>query len=80
MQANIRSERNNELLIAFAFIILVTIIYAFVVLQLKTIPAARGLFGHSIGIIGFLLMLMTETLYSLRKRSMVALGKALDLA
>jgi hypothetical protein len=72
MQDDIQSNRYRELLIAFSLIILVTIIYAFVVLQLKAIPAARGLFGHSIGILGFLLMLMTETLYSLRKRSMVA--------
>ncbi|WP_129626127.1 hypothetical protein [Candidatus Oscillochloris fontis] len=32
-------------------------------------PAASGLVGHSIGIIGFVLMLATETLYSLRKRA-----------
>jgi hypothetical protein len=29
----------------------------------------HDLFGHGIGIIGFFLMLMTETLYTLRKRS-----------
>jgi hypothetical protein len=34
------------------------------------VPAASGLLGHSLGIIGFGLMLMTETLYSLRKRAM----------
>jgi hypothetical protein len=33
------------------------------------VPRASGFFGHSIGILGFGLMLMTETLYSLRKRS-----------
>jgi hypothetical protein len=33
------------------------------------IPGASDLFGHSLGILGFLLMLMTETLYTLRKRS-----------
>jgi hypothetical protein len=32
------------------------------------IPPASGLLGHSLGIFGFLLMLSTETLYSLRKR------------
>ncbi|EFO79166.1 hypothetical protein OSCT_2999 [Oscillochloris trichoides DG-6] len=32
-------------------------------------PAASGLVGHSIGIIGFVLMLATETLYSLRKHT-----------
>jgi hypothetical protein len=34
------------------------------------VPAASGLLGHSLGIVGFGLMLMTETLYSLRKRAM----------
>jgi len=31
-------------------------------------PAASSLFGHSLGILGFIMMLMTETLYSVRKR------------
>ena len=30
-------------------------------------PAASGLVGHGIGVVGFVLMLMTETLYSIRK-------------
>ena len=34
------------------------------------VPAASGLLGHSLGIVGFGLMLLTETLYSLRKRAM----------
>ena len=37
--------------------------------RLQAVPAASSLFGHGIGIVGFLLMLATETLYSLRKRS-----------
>jgi hypothetical protein len=32
-------------------------------------PAASGFFGHVIGVLGFILMLATETLYSLRKRA-----------
>ncbi|NTU84652.1 MAG: hypothetical protein HGA45_35690, partial [Chloroflexales bacterium] len=32
-------------------------------------PAASDFFGHSLGVVGFLLMLATETLYSLRKRA-----------
>ena len=44
-------------------------IYALVVYLNRAVPAAASLFGHLIGIIGFLLMLMTETLYSFRKRS-----------
>jgi hypothetical protein len=32
------------------------------------VPQAGGWLGHSLGIVGFLMMLSTETLYSLRKR------------
>jgi hypothetical protein len=39
------------------------------VARLNAVPPASDLFGHGLGILGFLLMLMTETLYSLRKRS-----------
>ncbi len=35
----------------------------------RSVPAAGQFFGHSLGIIGFVLMLMTEILYSIRKRS-----------
>ena len=72
MQYRIQTSQNRELLYAFTLIVLITILYASVVLQLKSIPSARGLFGHLIGVLGFILMLMTETLYSLRKRSQVA--------
>jgi hypothetical protein len=72
MQPNMQSNRYRELLIAFGLIVLITIVYASVVLQLRALPAARGLFGHSIGVLGFILMMMTETFYSLRKRSMLA--------
>jgi hypothetical protein len=47
-------------------------IYAGVVYLTREIPNAGELFGHSLGIIGFILMLMTEILYSLRKRSRLA--------
>lgn len=33
------------------------------------VPAAGGALGHTLGVIGFVLMLCTETLYTLRKRS-----------
>ncbi len=36
--------------------------------QAGTFPAASSLVGHGIGIVGFILMLMTATLYSIRKR------------
>jgi hypothetical protein len=34
------------------------------------VPKASGLVGHGIGIVGFSLMLLTETAYSFRKRAM----------
>lgn len=62
-------QSNRELWLSFIAIIAITLLYAFVVITKGSIPAARELFGHSIGIIGFVLMLMTEILYTLRKRS-----------
>ena len=60
---------NKELWLSFAAITGVTLAYLFVVAWTDAIPRAGELFGHSIGILGFVMMLMTETLYSLRKRS-----------
>jgi len=60
---------NRELWLAFAAILGVTLAYLAVIDAFQNIPAASGLFGHSIGILGFVLMLMTEILYTLRKRS-----------
>jgi hypothetical protein len=57
-----------ELWLAFFAAILITALYALVVFFTREIPAASDLFGHGLGILGFLLMLMTEILYSLRKR------------
>jgi hypothetical protein len=34
------------------------------------VPPSSGLLGHVLGIVGFTMMLMTEVLYSLRKRAM----------
>lgn len=62
-------HNTRELWIAFIAIIIISILYILVVIFLGGIPAASDFFGHSLGIIGFLLMLMTETLYTLRKRS-----------
>jgi hypothetical protein len=60
---------NRELWLAFLAMILITGIYGLFMLWMREVPPASDLFGHSIGIIGFIFMLMTETLYSLRKRS-----------
>ena len=60
---------NRELWLAFLAMIGVTGIYSLVLVLTREIPPASELFGHGIGILGFIFMLMTETLYSLRKRS-----------
>ena len=60
---------NKELWLAFLAAFIVTGVYAFVITSTRQVPAASSLFGHLIGILGVLLMLVTETLYSYRKRS-----------
>jgi hypothetical protein len=60
---------NMELWAAFIVMVLITALYGVVIFFTRNIPPAGELFGHGLGIVGFLLMLMTETLYSLRKRS-----------
>lgn len=60
---------NKELWAAFFAILLISTVYLFAMSQMGGIPAASGVFGHGIGILGFILMLMTEILYSWRKRS-----------
>src|SRR3990172_6375684 len=64
--------RGRELWLAMLAAILIGGIYGAVVYLTREIPPAADLFGHSLGIIGFIFMLMTETLYSLRKRSRAA--------
>jgi hypothetical protein len=61
--------KNKELWYSLIAILLISGMYAFMVNWYQAIPAAADFFGHMIGVIGFLLMLMTETLYSFRKRS-----------
>ena len=63
------SRRNTELWAAFAAILIITMVYLYMVIRLGDVPPARELYGHSMGIAGFVLMLMTEVLYSVRKRS-----------
>lgn len=58
-----------ELWVALAIIAGITAIYVLLVGTFGADPRSSGLLGHGIGVIGFVLMLMTETLYSLRKRS-----------
>ena len=60
---------NRELWLAFLAMVLMTGVYGLIMLLTREIPPAGELFGHGVGIVGLILMLMTETLYSLRKRS-----------
>lgn len=61
--------QDRELWAAFFAILLITLVYLWGVGLTGAIPAASGLLGHGLGILGFLLMLMTEVLYTWRKRS-----------
>jgi hypothetical protein len=60
---------NKELWLAFFAMFMITGLYGLAIVLTRAVPPAGELFGHGIGILGFLLMLMTEILYSLRKRS-----------
>lgn len=62
-------KRNRELWLALIAMIMISLFYIGVVNWHGSVPAARSFFGHSLGAIGLIMMLMTETLYSLRKRS-----------
>ncbi|RME47043.1 MAG: hypothetical protein D6796_08185 [Caldilineae bacterium] len=64
-----RRRQSYELWYALMAVVLITAVYWMVVLRFGTIPPSSDLFGHMLGVVGFLMMLMTETLYSLRKRS-----------
>lgn len=64
-----RYSGNRGLLLSFLAAVLISAIYALVVFLTREIPPAGALFGHLLGIVGFILMLMTEILYSIRKRS-----------
>ncbi len=61
--------RSKEIWFALLTGVMITVIYAGIMNLYQSVPAAGSLFGHLVGIVGFLLMLMTETLYSFRKRS-----------
>lgn len=59
--------KNIELWAAALTILIISAGYLSLI-SLSAIPAASSLLGHGLGIAGFVLMLMTETLYSLRKK------------
>ncbi len=64
-----RRRSNRELWLSFFAVLAITLLYLFVVVSRGSVPAASEFFGHSLGIFGFILMVMTETLYTLRKRA-----------
>lgn len=59
----------KELWLALLAIFLITGIYLVISFLLGNFPHSREIFGHSLGMIGLVLMLMTEVLYTLRKNT-----------
>jgi hypothetical protein len=62
-----QGSQSRELKYAFFVIIILSGVY--VAYEILAEPRGGHPFGHWLGILGALLMLMTETLYSLRKRT-----------
>ena len=61
--------KSKELVYALIAMVIITLFYLLVQTSSREISSASSLWGHSLGVLGFLLMIMTESLYSLRKRS-----------
>lgn len=57
---------NFELKLSFAVVLFLGVVY--IAYEIVTVPAGGHPFGHAIGILGSILMIMTELLYSARKR------------
>ena len=62
-------RRNRELWFSLAAILVMTGLYLLAYGLAGRLPAASNLIGHGVGILGFVFMLMTQTLYTLRKRA-----------
>lgn len=60
-------SRSRELWYALAAILAVSAAFTYAAVSFGELPPASGLVGHGLGIVGFFLMLMTQTLYSARK-------------
>lgn len=69
MDIKVIQQSNRDLWLSFLAIVVTTLIYLFIVIMFGEIPGASDLFGHGIGILGFILMICAETLYTIRKRS-----------
>ena len=61
-------RRDQEIWYAIAAMAGVTGVYLLVYRSLGALPRASSLFGHGIGTLGIVLMLTTETAYSVRKQ------------
>lgn len=62
-------QKSRELIYAGIAMVFIALGYLLIQVVYGDMPTASSFWGHSLGVLGFLLMLMTETLYSLRKRS-----------
>lgn len=62
-------QKSRELIYAVIAMVFIALGYLLIQVVYGDVPTASSFWGHSLGVLGFLLMLMTETLYSLRKRS-----------
>ena len=60
-------RRHREMIAALVAVLAVTAVYAY--LYSGALPRSGSLVGHAMGVVGMVLMLATETLYSLRKRA-----------
>jgi len=55
----------RELWLSLIAVAVITILYAAILALTKSIPPAGELYGHTLGILGFILMVMTETLFGM---------------
>ena len=59
-------RRHQELWYSLSAIVAVTALYVLAYRQADRFPVASGLVGHGIGILGFILMAMAASLYTIR--------------
>jgi hypothetical protein len=62
-------QKSGEFLYAIIAMVVIILDYFLIQTVYHEVPAASSFWGHALGVMGFILMLMTEVLYSLRKRS-----------
>jgi hypothetical protein len=53
--------------LALLAVLFITLVYLLMMAVSSGVPAASSLYGHGMGILGFILMVLTETLYTWRK-------------